>query len=131
MPLGSKVNWVNQIEETRAAYDFIYTPPSSDLNSVFVPHGMNNNVPGRRSTSALFPLSFQNSFIEVKTSKFPDRNVFEISYLEWMFACSEPRVPYHIFRVISAGNPEDVKVIILRDIATMVSEKKLKLCLAM
>ena len=100
-----RLQWMNQYEESKACYDFIMT----DNRSI----GKDRQV-----------------FVEVKTTRFSDLNVFEMSLWEWQFATSEPRVPYHVYRVFNAGDPQNVRIVILKDILSLLTEKKLKLCIA-
>jgi hypothetical protein len=102
------VQWLNKDAESRAAYDFIVTEPPSPS-----PAG------GSRTT-----------FVEVKTTRFCDLNVFEISLWEWRFAVSEPRVNYHLYRVYNASDPTNCRVVIYKDLLRLLEERKIKLCLA-
>eukprot|EP00597_Dinobryon_sp_UTEXLB2267_P004169 CAMPEP_0170062060 /NCGR_PEP_ID=MMETSP0019_2-20121128/3420_1 /TAXON_ID=98059 /ORGANISM="Dinobryon sp., Strain UTEXLB2267" /LENGTH=453 /DNA_ID=CAMNT_0010268097 /DNA_START=110 /DNA_END=1472 /DNA_ORIENTATION=- len=90
------LQWLNQHGESRASYDFIVTATPSAGSA------------GRgRST-----------FIEVKTTRFSDLNVFELSLWEWQFATALPRVNYHVYRVFNAADPR------------LIAERRVKLCLA-
>ena len=100
------IQWLNEVEESRAAYDFIVT---------------NNQIIGKDRTT----------YIEVKTTRFSDLNVFELSLWEWEFAVKEPRVPYHIYRVLNAGDAANVKMVIVKDVLKSVQERNIKLCLAL
>lgn len=100
------INWLNEIEESKACYDFIVT---------------NNQVVGKDRTT----------YIEVKTTRYSDLNVFELSLWEWEFAVKEPRVPYHIYRVFNAGDATKVKIVVVKDVLKCVQERKIKLCLAL
>jgi hypothetical protein len=66
----------------------------------------------------------------VKTSRFDDLNVFELSLWEWQFATGNPRVRYHIYRVLNAGDPNKVRIVVIEDVLQMIQERKVKLCLA-
>ena len=102
------LHWLNQLGESRASYDFIVTTAPSAESA------------GRgRST-----------FIEVKTTRFCDLNVFELSLWEWQFATALPRVNYHVYRVFNAMDPLNAKVVILKDLPRLVAERRVKLCLA-
>ena len=101
-----RVQWMNQIEETRASYDIVLTHPLSI---------------GRERTK----------YIEVKTSRYPDKNVFEISLCEWEFATKQnPSVPYHLYRVYNAQDPANVHIVIIRDVLQAIQSRKARLCLA-
>ena len=64
------MQWMNKDGESKACYDFIVHEDSQQLRSAV----------GR------------TTFVEVKTSRFPDLNVFELSLWEWEFANAQPRV---------------------------------------
>ena len=53
-------------------------------------------------------------FVEVKTTRWSDRNAFELSPWEWDFA-QRPGVSYHVYRVYSAGDAGAVRITIVRD----------------
>jgi hypothetical protein len=97
---GTAVEWVNEREESRAAYDIV--------------------TRGRGGTT----------FVEVKTTRFDDLNVFEMSLWEWQFATALPRVRYHLYRVFNAGDLDKVRIVVVEDVLQMVSERRVKLCLA-
>ena len=70
-------------------------------------------------------------FVEVKTTKFGDKNVFEMSPWEWDFA-QKPGVSksYHIYRVYGAGDVDKVRVEVVKDPARLVREHEVRMCLA-
>ena len=45
----------------------------------------------------------KTTFIEVKSTRYPDRHVFNISLNEWAFCTAEP-ARYDVYRVYNAGN---------------------------
>lgn len=98
-----RVEWVNQEEETRAPYDLKMTDDKGTEHSTV--------------------------YVEVKTSRFVGKNVFEISYDEWDFA-SRPGIHYHIYRVNGAADPRNLSIHILRDPVRAAREQRAGLCLA-
>jgi hypothetical protein len=134
---GSAVQWLNQVEESRAAYDFIVTGPGagaeeSAIVSASSMHYAAADHPDRGlATSAGSSIGrARTEYIEVKTTRFADRNVFEISPNEWQFAAADRRVPYHVYRVFGAGDPGKVRLLVVRDVYTRVVEGTVKLCMA-
>lgn len=132
---GSNVNWLNVTEESRACYDFIVTAPLHSHRAQIVASRMHFNQDYDTNSSILPPSSTANGresteYIEVKSTRFADRNMFEISPNEWQFAAADSRVPYHIYRVFSAGDPQRVRLVIIEDIFRKVTEGRLKLCMA-
>jgi hypothetical protein len=102
-----KVVWVNQEEESKAAYDLILEEA-----------GLSSS--GRRT---------QTTFVEVKTTRFPDRNVFDLSLNEWAFASAEPALRYDVYRVYNAGDPTTVRISIVRDLYGKIKDQQVRLCL--
>ena len=52
------------------------------------------------------------TFIEVKTTQYTEKNFFEISYREWLFA-QDKRENFHIYRLSGIGtNTHKIKVIV-------------------
>eukprot|EP01032_Pedospumella_encystans_P014200 gene14200-16325_t len=134
---GSKVNWLNLTEESRACYDFIVTAPVRSHHAQFVGSRTHYNQDSDNNTSISMNHTTAGSggresteYIEVKSTRFADRNVFEISPNEWQFAAADSRVPYHVYRVFSAGDPQRVRLVIIEDIYRKVTEGRLKLCMA-
>lgn len=107
----SKVQWMNENAESKACYDLIVTTPIAKCDS---------DTATRYTTT----------YIEVKSTKYNDANVFELSLWEWEFAMANPKVPYHIYRVYNAGDANNVRVEIITDIQQMIVEGSVKLCLA-
>jgi hypothetical protein len=101
----SRVTWMNLDEEVRASYDITMVTPTDDNREI-------------------------TTYIEVKTTRFPYNNVFELSLWEWEFATKRPQVNYIIYRVFNAGDPKTVRIAIIRDVFRMITEGSLKLCLA-
>lgn len=102
-----KVLWVNREEESQAAYDLIVEEPV-----------VGQEMPRTKTT-----------FIEVKSTRFPDRNVFDISLNEWAFASAEPALQYDIYRVYNAGDPNTVRITIVKDLYRQIKDQKVRLAL--
>ena len=68
-------------------------------------------------------------FVEVKTTRYADRNAFEVSPWEWDFAC-RPGVDFRIYRVYAAGDRARVRVTVVKNPAKLVREHAVALCLA-
>ena len=90
------VHWVNEREESNAFYDIM----------------LSNGESGERT------------FIEVKATRFRDKNAFEISPWEWDFA-TKPGVNYEIWRVFGIGDGRDVDIVVVKDPARLIREKKI------
>lgn len=103
LPASAKVEWLNQDEESTAAYDLLVKHASTD-------------------------------FIEVKTSRYTNKNVFEITWNEWQFATGvsmqSKLMNYHIYRVSGVEDSSTVQITILKDLPTLVQCGRVKLCLA-
>jgi hypothetical protein len=69
-------------------------------------------------------------YIEVKTTRYHDRNVCELSAGEWAFASKEPRLNYDVYRVEGAGSPAGPVIYVVPDLAQLVTERKTRLCIA-
>ena len=67
-------------------------------------------------------------YVEVKATRWEDKNAFEISPWEWDFAV-KPGVEYHIYRVFNVGNKERVRVRVVRNPARLIREKKIGMAL--
>lgn len=77
--------------------------------------------------------SYKSSrFIEVKTTKYPNKNCFEISLNEWEFFTRHGggEINYDIYRVYSAGNPQTVCISVIECPLKLIKEQKIHLCLA-
>ncbi len=108
----SKVQWVNEDVESKACYDLIVTTPI------------------KKDSDSDAATRYTTTYIEVKSTKYSDANVFELSLWEWEFAMANPKVPYHIYRVYNAGDANNVRVEIITDIQQMIVDGSIKLCLA-
>ena len=69
-------------------------------------------------------------FVEVKTSRYYDHNVFDLSYFEWEFLSREPPVHYRIYRVSGAAEAAGPRVSVIHDVLRAVKEGSARLCLA-
>ena len=94
------VEWLNAEQETNSFYDIKVTNVSTGIVT----------------------------FVEVKSTRFDDKNAFEISPWEWDFA-TKPSVNYHIYRVYNAGDKERVRVHVVRDPAKLVREHRISMAL--
>ena len=92
------VKWVNENEESNAFYDIMLIDPDSQ----------------------------SKTFIEVKATRFRDKNAFEISPWEWDFAV-KPEVAdrYQIWRVFGIGDGGDVNIVVINNPARLLREKKI------
>ena len=101
---GWNVAWLNETKESSGFYDIKLESP-----------------PPRRRVY----------FVEVKTTRRADKNAFELSPWEWDFA-QRPAVgeAYHVYRVYSAGDPDRVRITVVRDPAKLAREHAVSLCLA-
>jgi len=87
-----------------------------------------------RETTSFYDIKVTNTntgrvvYVEVKSTRWEDKNAFEISPWEWDFAV-KPGVEYHIYRVFNAGNKEKVRVKVVRNPALLVREKKIGMAL--
>ena len=70
------------------------------------------------------------AFIEVKTTRYADHNIFQLSYFEWAFISAEPPVNYHNYRVSGAGDPAGCRLTIIEDPLSAVKEGAVRLCMA-
>jgi hypothetical protein len=98
------VEWVNQSSETLASYDIIVAEKKGG--------------------------SFNKTFVEVKSTKFDDKNTFSISWTELDFIMTHPRPKYDIYRVFNAGNRDKVRIVIVRNVFDLIQSKQVALCLA-
>jgi hypothetical protein len=103
-----KVFWVNKDSESMACYDIKIEEP------------MTVNGCDRIVTT----------FIEVKSTRYNALNTFEISPNEWSFASGAPAVHYDIYRVYNAGDANNVRIHIVRDLLESVTDRRVRLCLA-
>ena len=67
-------------------------------------------------------------FVEVKTTRSRSKAFFEISRQQYDFALQH-RHNYHLYRVFNAGDERHVQIIKLVDVAKLLEEKHLRLCM--
>lgn len=99
-----QVQWLNESEDHRAPYDLTIDPSKS--------------VGGGRI------------FVEVKSSRFDDNNVFQLSLWEWEFIAQKPAVPYHLYRVFSAQDKTKTRIVVLTNIRRLLEIGRIQLCLS-
>lgn len=71
---------------------------------------------------------FHKDYIEVKSTKSNNKEVFQISVQQIKFA-DEKKNRFHIYRVFNAGDSERVRLIRLTDLDTRLSTKQVRLCM--
>ena len=112
LPPTRTVHWLNEQQETRAPYDLTVST-----------YGQAAHRGGRG------PLA--TTFIEVKTTRYADNNVFALSFNEWQFLSSEPPVHYQIYRVSGVGGPPaGVRITVIEDVLQAVKDGSIRLCMA-
>eukprot|EP00930_Biecheleria_cincta_P037131 TRINITY_DN25473_c0_g1_i1.p1 TRINITY_DN25473_c0_g1~~TRINITY_DN25473_c0_g1_i1.p1 ORF type:complete len:547 (+),score=141.40 TRINITY_DN25473_c0_g1_i1:87-1643(+) len=99
---GKRVVWVNEVEETGFQYDLRIEDSSS--GSI-------------------------EAYVEVKTSRSRDKQFFEMSYKEWVFAQKEGN-RYVIFRVSNAGR-DDVELCSIANPFRQWKDLNLGMCLSL
>jgi hypothetical protein len=117
---GAVVEWVNEKDETRAAYD---------LKVTFT--GLRARATWGGAWS--HPRKNETVFIEVKTTASDRLSTFELSLQEWDFATravGSSLVTYHVYRVYGAGHPSSVRVQVVEDILQSIEAKRVRLCLS-
>ena len=136
---GASVEWVNEREETRAAYDLKITFPSARASSSSGGGSGSSGGGGRARRPG------ETIFVEVKTTASADKATFDLSLQEWEFATSvvgggggrlgcrsgSSLVAYHVYRVFGAGDPGTVRVSVVKDIVAAIEAKRVRLCLAL
>ncbi len=108
---SARVTWVNEEEEAMSPYDIILE--------------QDDKQGGGAHTKT------KTTFVEVKSSRYPDRHAFSISLNEWAFCTAEPALRYDIYRVYSAGNPESVSISVLPDLHELVKQQRVQLLLTL
>lgn len=100
----SEIVWFNMETESRQPFDFRVVHEGEDkLSSV--------------------------EFIEVKATKYDDKNVFELSYRELQFLLQK-YVNCKIIRVFNCGNPDEVRLEILSNPRALLEQGIVRMCLA-
>jgi hypothetical protein len=129
---GWRVTWLNEKEESSSFYDIKLEspppPPQQQQQKSGRARGRGGGIDGGGDGRAS---PQQTVFVEVKTTRWADRNAFEMSAWEWDFA-QRPGVgsAYHVYRVYSAGDPARVRITVVRDPARLVREHAVSMCLA-
>ena len=126
---GANITWMNKDTESKACYDITIVCPidASDDNDK---KNNDNNESTKSSSQGRRKQRWSTTFVEVKTTRFSDNNVFEITLWEYEFATANPKVPYHIYRVYNAGDSKKVNIVIVKDFLERIKEGTMKLCLA-
>ena len=109
LPTSRQAVWLNQQEEVKAPYDLTITERGAVAHT-----GGGGAVP--------------TTFIEVKTTRFDDNNVFDISLFELEFM-REPHIRYSIYRVSGAGSSFP-RITIIDDPIQAVKDGRARLCMA-
>lgn len=104
---------MNECSESRAPYDITISPRGS------APHRGGGGKGHARTV-----------FIEVKTTRYLDNNVMELSYCEWQFLSAEPPVQYHIYRVSGAGDPNGARLTVIENTFQAIQNGLIRLCMA-
>lgn len=102
-----KIRWMNEEKESLASYDIILTERDSNAYST-------------------------TRFVEVKSTRYGNKNAFEISMNEWDFFTGQggAHVNYDIYRVFNAGDPYRVRIAVIENPLRLLKEQKINLCLA-
>jgi hypothetical protein len=101
----STIEWLNKDNETKAPYDILVTNDTDNGYS-------------------------RRNYIEVKSTRYRENNVFEISLQEWEFATGQPRVNYSVYRVLNALDATKVNIVIIPDLLEAIKNRDVKLCIA-
>lgn len=104
---GYRVQWLNDVEDSRAPYDLVVDPTT----------GSNGSLGGR-------------IFVEVKSSRYDDNNVFQLTLWEWEFLIQQPAVPYHVYRVFSVLDKRKTRIVVLTNVRRLVETGRIQLCLS-
>ena len=123
------VQWLNEKTETKASYDVQLTRGGGGGGKVGATGGGKGG--GKRGGKGGGGRGSQRAtiFVEVKTTRYPENNVFELSLSEWEFMDS-PGIHYHVYRVYSAMDDARARIAVITDPLTMLREQELRLCLA-
>lgn len=112
LPPERCATWLNEESETKAPYDLTISARGQAAHR------------GGGSGGAV------SVFVEVKTTRHRDANVFDLSYYEWEFLSREPPVRYHIYHVRGAGDPAGATITVIEDPLQAVKDGAIRLCLA-
>lgn len=100
------VQWLNDVEDSRAPYDLVVDPAKSS-----------GSLSGR-------------IFVEVKSSRYDDNNVFQLTLWEWEFLVQQPAVQYHVYRVFSVLDKRKTRIVVLTNVRRLVEIGRIQLCLS-
>lgn len=101
-----RVQWLNDVEDSRAPYDLVVDPATSS-----------GSLSGR-------------IFVEVKSSRYDDNNVFQLTLWEWEFLRQQPAVQYHVYRVFSVLDKRKTRIVVLTNVRRLVEMGRIQLCLS-
>ena len=118
------VEWVNRDAETRAPYDLILTLPPPLQPTMMKRREATTTTPNSCAAGSI------TVFVEVKSTRFSDLNVFDLSLSEWDFATRDTATRFHLYRVFNAGNPAAVRLARVQDVRRSVEAGSVRLCLA-
>ena len=112
LPSGENVDiiWLNEEANTTAPYDFEIRRPNTGVNQE------------AQSKTVI-------TYIEVKTTSSDQKEVFEISVPELLFAL-EKKEALHLYRVFNAGKPGCLRIRRLKNLASQLEKKNVKLFMA-
>ncbi|XP_022793492.1 uncharacterized protein LOC111332406 isoform X4 [Stylophora pistillata] len=68
------------------------------------------------------------TYVEVKTTSFDKKDIFELSVQELQFALAHQDA-FHLYRVFNAGKPDSVRIRRLQNLAEHIERKAVRLCL--
>lgn len=109
LPPSRQVTWLNQAEEVKAPYDLVITERGA--------------VAHKRGGG-----SVPTVFVEVKTTRYADNNVFDLSLFELEFM-REPHISYVIYRVSGAGTAAP-RIDVINQPLEAAKEGRARLCMA-
>ena len=111
-PTGENVDiiWLNEEANTTAPYDFEIRRPNTGVNQE------------AQSKTVI-------TYIEVKTTSSDQKEVFEISVPELLFAL-EKKEAFHLYRVFNAGKRGCLRIRRLKNLASQLEKRNVKLFMA-
>lgn len=118
----------------RCVYEYLveqaHQLPPGDVEIIWMNENGNTIVPydlevRRRVSSEQNPVI---TYIEVKTTSSDQKDFFEVSVQELQFALVAKQA-FHVYRVFNALNPERLRIRRLRNLASQLESKNVKLCL--
>jgi len=104
---GCIVDWKNADGESRSSFDFHVTDKTT------------NSLKTSR-------------FIEVKSTRYDNKNAFEISLNEWDFFTGRGAgsINFDIYRVFNAGDARKVRIAVIQNPLRLLKEQRIHLCIA-